>query len=57
MKSGLGFFSPEIVWNALQGYEAMNIVSKGQVQGVNKRDNMAQVAFIFRLFAVAALAE
>jgi transposase-like protein len=54
VKPGLGFFSFETAWNTLQGYEIMNIVRKGQVQGVNKGDIMAQVAFIADLFGVAA---
>ncbi len=53
VKPGLGFFSPETAWNTLQGYEVMNMVRKGQVQGVNKGDIMGQVAFISGLFAVA----
>lgn len=54
VKPGLGFFSPETAWNALQGYEVMNMVRKGQVQGVNKGNIRAQVAFISNLFGVAA---
>ena len=54
VKPGLGFFSFETAWNTLQGYEIMNRVRKGQVQGVNKGDIMAQVAFIADLFGVAA---
>jgi IS6 family transposase len=54
VKPGLGFFSPETAWNTLQGYEVMNMVRKGQVQGGNKGDIMGQVAFISGLFGVAA---
>src|SRR5512135_489010 len=54
VKPGLGFFSPETAWNTLQGYEVMNMVRKGQVQGVNKGNIRAQVAFISNLFGVAA---
>ena len=54
VQPGLGFFSPETAWNALQGYEVMNMVRKGQVQGVNKGNIRAQVAFISNLFGVAA---
>ncbi len=32
----------------------MNIIRKGQVHGVEKGDILRQVAFIARLFAVAA---
>jgi transposase, IS6 family len=54
VKPGLGFFSFETAWNTLQGYESMNIIRKGQVHGVEKGDIMGQVAFIARLFRVAA---
>ena len=54
VKPGLGFFSPETAWNTLQGYEVMNMVRKGQVQGGSKGDIMGQMAFISGLFGVAA---
>ena len=54
VKPGLGFFSMESAWRTLQGYEVMNMVRKGQVQGVNKGNIRAQVAFISNLFGVAA---
>ncbi len=54
VKPGAGFFSPETAWNTLQGYEVMNMVRKGQMRGVEKRDSLGQVAFIARLFGVAA---
>jgi hypothetical protein len=31
----------------------MNMLRKGQIRGVEKRDNIKQVAFIARLFGVA----
>jgi transposase-like protein len=37
-KPGMGFFSFETAWRTLQGYEAMNMIRKGQVQGVSKGD-------------------
>ncbi len=54
VKPGLGFFSFETAWRTLQGYEMMNMIRKGQIQGVNKGDISAQVTFIARLFEVAA---
>ena len=54
VKPGLGFFSVETAWNTLQGYEVMNMVRKGQMRGVEKGDSMGQIAFIARLFGVAA---
>ncbi len=53
-KPGMGFFSFETAWRTLQGYEVMNMIRKGQMQGVNKGDITTQVAFISSLFAVAA---
>ncbi|GHO72150.1 IS6 family transposase [Ktedonobacter sp. SOSP1-52] len=37
-KPGMGFFSFETAWRTLQGYEMMNMIRKGQVQGVAKGD-------------------
>jgi len=54
VKPGMGFFSVETAWRTLQGYEVMNMIRKGQAQGVNKGDNPSQAAFIARLFGVAA---
>jgi transposase-like protein len=53
VKLGMGFFSFETAWRTLQGYEAMNMLRKGQMHGVEKGDSMKQVAFIARLFGVA----
>jgi transposase, IS6 family len=53
VKLGMGFFSSETAWRTLQGYEAMNMLRKGQIEGVDKRDSMKQVAFIANLFEVA----
>ena len=53
VKLGMGFFSFETAWRTLQGYEAMNMLRKGQIHGVEKRDSMKQVAFIASLFGVA----
>jgi transposase, IS6 family len=54
VKPGMGFFSFESAWRTLQEYEAMHMLRKGQVQGVNKGDITGQVTFIARLFGVAA---
>jgi hypothetical protein len=37
----------------LHGYEAMNILQRGQIRGAERRDSMKQVAFIADLFGVA----
>jgi IS6 family transposase len=54
VKPGMGFFSFESAERTLYGYEAMHMIWKGQMQGVNKRDIPGQVTFIARLFGVAA---
>ncbi len=54
VKPGLGFFSVETAGRTLQGYEAMHMIRKGQMHGVNKGDSTGQVAFIASLFGVAA---
>jgi transposase, IS6 family len=54
VKPGMGFFSFETAWRTLQGYEAMHMMRKGQLQGVEKGDVGGQVTFIAALFGVAA---
>jgi len=41
------------VANPCRGYEAMNMLRKDQINNVDKRDSMEQVAFIASLFGVA----
>jgi transposase, IS6 family len=53
VKLGMGFFSSETAWRTLQGYEAINMLRKGQMCGVEKGDSIKQVAFIASLFGVA----
>ena len=53
VKLGMGFFSFETAWRTVQGYEAMNMLRKGQVESIGKRDSMKQAAFIASLFGVA----
>ena len=53
VKPGMGFFSFETAWRTLQGYETMNMLRKGQIRGVEKRDSMKQLVFIASLFGVA----
>ncbi len=51
---GLGFFSFHTAWRTLRGYETMNMIRKGQVEGVGKGDIMNQIKFIEELFGIAA---
>jgi hypothetical protein len=50
----MGFFSFETAWRTLQGYEMMNMIRKGQIQGVDKGDVGGQAALVARLFGVVA---
>jgi IS6 family transposase len=52
-KPGMGFFSFKTAWRTLQGFETMNMIRKGQVPGVKKRDSASQATFIAELFGVA----
>ena len=51
-KPGMGFFSFETAWQTLQGFEIMNMMRKGQMQGVEKGDVRGQVALVAKLFGV-----
>jgi transposase-like protein len=51
-KPGMGFFSFKTAWRTLQGFETMNMIRKGQVQGVAKGDVGGQVALVAKLFGV-----
>jgi transposase, IS6 family len=53
-KPGMGFLSFETAWRTLQGYEMMNMIRKGQIQGVDKGDVKGQAALVARLFGVVA---
>ena len=51
---GLGFFSFKTARRTIGGYEAMNMIRKGQVEGNEKGDIRGQVRFVADLFNVAA---
>jgi transposase, IS6 family len=51
-KPGMGFFSFETGWRTLQGYAIMNMLRKGQVQGVDKGDVRGQIAVVNKLFGM-----
>jgi len=53
-KPGMGFFSIETAWRTLQGYEIMNAMRKGQMQGVERGDVKGQVAWIAKVFREVA---
>ncbi len=51
---GMGFGSFNTARRTLRGYEAINMLRKGQVQGVTKGDIRAQVEFVSQIFGIAA---
>ena len=53
-RPGLGFFAFDTAQRTLSGYETMNMIRKGQVNGVAKGDILAQVRLINSLFGLAA---
>ena len=54
VKPGLGFYSYVTAWRTLQGYEAMNMIRKGQIKGAEKHNIQTQNQFIAGLFGLAA---
>jgi transposase, IS6 family len=51
---GLGFLSFNTARRTIGGYEIMNMIRKGQVEGIGKGDIRGQVRFVADLFKVAA---
>jgi transposase-like protein len=51
---GMGFGSFNTARRTLRGYESMNMIRKGQINGVGKGDILAQVGFVSQIFQVAA---
>lgn len=51
---GLGFQSFNAARRTIRGYEVMNMIRIGQVEGVAKRDIRAQVEFVSQIFGVAS---
>jgi IS6 family transposase len=51
---GLGFFSFNTARRTINGHETMNIIRKGQIEGVVKGDIRGQVRFVSSLFMIAA---
>ncbi|MFK8185897.1 MAG: IS6 family transposase [Phormidesmis sp.] len=54
VKPGLGFSSFNTARRTIKGYEAMNMIRKGQSKGADKGDVMGQVSFINEIFGVSA---
>ena len=51
-KSGMGFGSFNTARRTLRGFEAMNMIRKGQVQGVEKGDVRASIELVSQLFGI-----
>jgi transposase-like protein len=54
VKPGIGFGSFNTARRTLRGYEAMNMIRKGQIQSVERGDIQATVEFVSEIFGVAA---
>lgn len=54
VKPGLGFSSFNTARRTLKGYEAMNMIRKGQIKDAEKGDVMGQISFINKIFGLAA---
>src|SRR4028119_88345 len=52
-KPGMGFGSFHTARRTIRGFEAMNMIRKGQVQGVRKGDVRASIELVSQLFEVA----
>jgi transposase-like protein len=54
VNTGLGFFNFKTARRTIKGFEAMNMIRKGQIDGVGKGDIQGQMRFMNSLFGVAA---
>lgn len=52
-KPGMGFQSFNTARRTIRGIEAMNMIRKGQIQGVEKGDVIGQISFLHEIFGVA----
>jgi IS6 family transposase len=50
---GFGFFSFNTARRTIRVYETMNIIRKGQIEGVGKGDIRGQIRFVSNLFGIA----
>jgi transposase, IS6 family len=53
-KATMGFQSFNTARRTIKGFEAMNMIRKGQVNGMDKGDAIAQAEFVCLLFGVQA---
>ena len=52
-KPGMGFGSFHTARRTIRGFEAMNMIRKGQVQGVDKGDARASIELVSQFFGIA----
>ena len=48
------FRSVDGALNTIAGYEAINIIRKGQIRWLSKGDTVGQVRFVHQMFGIAA---
>jgi transposase-like protein len=54
VRPGLGFKNFESARRTIQGYEAMSMIRKGQVEQVKRKNGKALASFVEDLFAAVA---
>lgn len=54
VKPMMGFQSFHTARRTLSGIEAMNMIRKGQVNGISQGDSVAQAKFVKEIFGVSA---
>jgi len=54
VNAGKKFKSFNTARRTLRGYEAMNMIRKGQVKGITQGDSVGQAKFVAELFKVSA---
>jgi transposase-like protein len=52
-KASLGYKSFHTAWRTIRGIEIMQMINKGQVEGVKKKDIIGQKEFVESLFGIA----
>jgi IS6 family transposase len=52
IRPGLGFGSFPTAYKTIQGYEVMNMIRKGQMEGIEKGNIKEQNRFIAKLFGL-----
>ena len=54
IEPSLGFGSFNTARRTLKGYEAMNMIRKGQIKGIEREDVLGPISFINEIFGVTA---